>query len=314
MKALALRSFGGPEVLKVEELPRPQPSEDQVLVRVIAAAINPVDAAVRRGMFKQMTGENFPLVGGSDISGVVEKAGAKITQVKPGDAVYAYLSVRNGGGYSEYAIARPNEMARKPQSLTFAEAAAVPLAATTAWEALVDNAHLTSGQTVLIHGGSGGVGSFAVQIAKARGAKVIATASTANQDVLKQLGVDQPIDYTATKFEDVVNDADLVLDCVGRETLTRSYGVVKKGGILVSIAGRPDPAECEKRGIRGTSFMAEPRAEVLNELTALIDAKKIKPVVARTVSLAEAAQAQEEVAARHTRGKVVIRIAEEPTR
>jgi NADPH:quinone reductase-like Zn-dependent oxidoreductase len=143
---------------------------------------------------------------GYDLAGVVEKAGDQVKNFKAGDAVYAYLSVPRGGGYAQYAIAKPEEMSRKPKNIDFEKAAAVPLAATTAWQALVDTAKIESGQTVLIHGGSGGVGSFAVQIAKARGAKVIATASTANQDLLKQLGVDRPIDYTKTKFEDVVKD------------------------------------------------------------------------------------------------------------
>src|SRR6202011_5884841 len=147
--------------------------------------------------------------------------------------------------------AKPEEMSLKPKNIKFEEAAAVPLAATTAWQALVDTAKIDKGQTVLIHGGSGGVGSFAIQIAKARGAKVIATAATQNQDLLKQLGVDQPIDYTTTKFEDVVKDVDVVLNAVRGDTLARSYGVVKKGGIIVSITGQPDPGELEKHGIRG---------------------------------------------------------------
>ena len=213
MKALVIHSFGGPEVLKYEEVPRPEPKDDQVLVRVVAAAVNPVDTAVRQGYLRQRTGEKFPMIIGYDIAGVVEKAGAKVTKLKPGDAVYAYLTLA-GGGYAEYAVASEKEAARKPKALTFEEAAAVPLAGETAWQALIDTAKLQSGQTVLIHGGSGGVGSLAVQIAKARGAKVIATASTANQETLKQLGVDQAIDYTRTKFEEQVKDVDVVLDSV----------------------------------------------------------------------------------------------------
>src|SRR3954470_17463767 len=184
MKALVIHSFGGPEVLKFEEIPRPEPRADQVLVRVVAAAVNPVDTAVRQGYLRQRTGEKFPMIIGYDIAGVVEKAGAKVTKLKPGDAVYAYLTL-SGGGYAEYAVASEKEAVRKPNSLTFEEAAAVPLAGETAWQALIDTGKLESGQTVLIHGGSGGVGSLAVQIAKARGAKVIATASTANQETLK---------------------------------------------------------------------------------------------------------------------------------
>ncbi|PYL69395.1 MAG: NADPH:quinone reductase, partial [Verrucomicrobia bacterium] len=170
-----------------------------------------------------------------NIAGVVEKIGAKIAKFKAGDAVYAYLPIMRGGGYAEFAIAKEGEMALKPKNIDLEKAAAVPLGATTAWQALIDEAKIDKGQTVLIHGGSGGVGHFAIQIAKARGAKVIATASTANQDALKQLGVDQPIDYTTTKVEDVVKDVDVVLNCVRADTLPASYGLVKKGGMIVSI-------------------------------------------------------------------------------
>jgi NADPH:quinone reductase-like Zn-dependent oxidoreductase len=306
MKAVRIHAYGGVDALKYEEAPRPEPKEDELLIRVMAAAVNPVDAAIRRGRI----GGSLPLIPGMDVAGVVEKTGAKIAKFKAGDAVYAYLSFKEQGGYAEFAIAKENEVAAKPKSLSYEQAAAVPLAATTAWQALVDTAKLSAGQTVLIHGGSGGVGSFAIQIAKARGAKVIATASTANQDLLKQLGADQAIDYTTTKFEDVVKDADVVLDAVRGDTLSRSYGVVKKGGIIVSITGRPDKAELEKRGIRGASLMAHPDAQVLEELAKLIEAKKITPVVSQVLPLSEAAKAHEMIATSHTRGKIVLKVAE----
>ena len=230
MKAVVVHEFGGPEVMKYEDVPRPEPKEDEILVRVMAAAVNPVDSYVRQGMLAKHGMDKRPAIIGYDISGVVEKTGANAKKFKAGDKVYSYLSVMRGGGYAEFAVAKESETALKPKNIDFGEAAAVPLAATTAWQSLVDEAKLNVGQTVLIHGGSGGVGSFAIQIAKARGAKVIATASTAHQDLLKQLGVDQAIDYTATKFEDVVKDVDLVLNCVRADALGRSYGVVKKGG------------------------------------------------------------------------------------
>ena len=272
MKAVVLREYGGPEALKLEEVPRPEPKDDEVLVRVIAAAVNPVDAYARQGMLSKRGLDKRPAIIGYDIAGVVEKTGARVTKFKAGDAVYAYLSIMRGGGYAQFAIAKEGEMSLKPKNIDFEKTAAVPLAATTAWQALIDTAKINEGQTVLIHGGSGGVGSFAVQIAKARGAKVIATASSANQDLLKQLGVDQPIDYTTTKFQDVVKDVDVVLNCVRADTLPASYGVVKKGGVIVSITGDPDPAECDKRGIRCSGVMAHPDATVLQELTWLIEA------------------------------------------
>src|SRR5260370_5053156 len=229
IKAIVVHEYGGPEVLKYEDVPRPEPKEDQILVRVIAAGVNPVDDASRSEKYAKFFGITLPFIPGYDIAGVVEKTGAKITKFKAGDQVYAYLELKDGGGYAEYAVATEVEAAPKPKSLSFTEAAGVPVVALTAWQALIDKAKLSAGQTVLIHGGSGGVGSFAIPIAKARGAKEIATASTAHQDLLKQLGVDQAIDYAKTKFEDVAKDVDVVLNSVRADALGRSYALVKQG-------------------------------------------------------------------------------------
>jgi NADPH:quinone reductase-like Zn-dependent oxidoreductase len=310
MKAVIAHEYGAPEVLKFEEVPRPEPKEDEALVRVIASGVNPADPLTLSGKYAREWGTHLPLIPGYDIAGVVEKVGAKITTLKAGDAVYGYPTF--GGGWAEFVTVKEWEVAAKPKSLSFAEAAAVPMCALTAWQALVDTAQLHAGQTILIHGGSGGVGSFAVQIAKARGAKVIATASTANQDLLKQLGADVPIDYTKTKFEDVAKDVDAVLDPVGRETLAGSYGVVKKGGIVISLVARPDPVEIEKRQIRGATVWVQPKAKDLAEIAQLIDAGKIKPVVTQVLPLSEAIAAEQQAATHHTRGKVVLRIADEP--
>jgi len=312
MKAVVIHEYGGPEVLKYEDIPRPEPNDDQLLIRVIAAGVNPVDGMIRSGMFAKEGNRVFPIILGGDVAGVVEKVGSKITKFKAGDPVFAYVSLDNSGGYAQYALVTEREAAPKPKSLTYVEAAAVPVVAMTAWQALVDTAKLSGGQTVLIHGGSGGVGSFAIQIAKARGAKVIATASTANQDFLKQLGADVAIDYTKQKFEDVAKDVDVVLDSIGRNTLARSYAVVKKGGIIVSLVARPKESELEKHGIRGTALNAEPNSGELAEIGRLIDDKKIKVIVSQTFPLSEAMKAQEQVATGHTRGKVVLKVADEP--
>ena len=312
MKAIVVHNYGGPEVLKYEDTRRPEPKEDQILVRVIAAGVNPVDASIRSERGAKFFGITLPFIPGYDIAGVVEKTGAKIAKFKPGDSVYAYLSLKDGGGYAEYAVATEVEAAPKPKSIRFVEAAGVPVVALTAWQALIDTAKLSVGQTVLIHGGSGGVGSFAIQIAKARGAKVIATASTANQDLLKQLGADVAIDYTKQKFEDVAKDVDVVLDSVGKDTLARSYGVVKKGGFIVTLVSRLDQAELDKHGIRGASLGVEPNSNELTEIGKLIDEEKIKVVVSLTFPLAEAMKAQEQVATGHTRGKIVLKVADEP--
>ena len=310
MKAIVMHEYGGPEVLKYEEVPRPEPKDNEVLVRMIATGVNPVDALIRSGKYAKFFGTTLPLVPGYDIAGIVEKTGTKITKLKAGDPIYAY--VMWGGGYADYAVATEGEAAAKPKSITFVEAAGVPLAALTAWQALIDTAKLTAGQTVLIHGGSGGVGSFAIQIAKARGAKVIATASTPNQDLLKQLGSDVAIDYTKTKFEDVAKDVDVVLDSVGKDTLARSYGVVKKGGFIATLVAEPDQAELDKHGIRGAPISVKPNSDELMEITKLIEEKKIKPVVSQVLPLTEAVKAQEQAATHHTRGKIVLKVADEP--
>ena len=310
MKAVVAHEYGAPEVLKFEEVPRPEPKEDEALVRVIASGVNPADPLTLSGKYAREFGTHLPLIPGYDISGIVEKTGPNVTKLKAGDAVYGYPTF--GGGWADYVTVKEWEVAAKPKSLNFGEAASVPMGALTAWQALVDVAKLNAGQTILIHGGSGGVGSFAVQIAKARGAHVIATASTANQDLLKQFGADVAVDYAKTRFEDVAKDVDVVLDPVGKETLTRSYEVVKKGGIVMSLVARPDPVELKKRGIHGAGISVHPDSEDLAEIAQLIDAGKIKPIMTQILPLSEAIAAQQQAATHHTRGKVVLRIADEP--
>ena len=304
MKAIVVHQFGGPEVLKYEDAPRPEPKENEILVRVIAAGVNPVDTYVRSGKFGPPA---LPVIPGRDIAGIVEDTGPGATKFKKGDAVYGNV---NNGGYAEYAVAAEKNIALKPTALDFIQAAAVPVAARTAWNALIETAHLGAGQTVLIQGGSGGVGSFAIQIARVRGAKVYATASTGNQDLLKELGADVAIDYTKQRFEDVVKDVDVVLETAGKETLERSYAAVKKGGFLISIVGPADPAKVQQYGIQAPP-LASAGWSSLPELTKLFDAKKLKVVVTETLPLSEAQKAQEQVGTHHTRGKIVLKVAEE---
>ena len=309
MNAIVAREYGGPEVLKLERISRPQPKEHEMLVRVIASGVNPADPLIVSGRFAKEFGTSLPLTPGYDVAGVVETTGAKVTKFKPGDRVYGYALM--GGGWAEYAVLAEGEAATIPKTLGFVDAAAVPLGALTAWQALVDAAQLSGGQTVFVQGGSGGVGSFGVQLAKARGARVIATASTRNQDLLKQLGADVAIDYTTTKFEEVAKDVDVVLDTVGGDTLKRTYPIVKRGGIICTLRHRPDPAELEQRGIRGVPIAVRPDAEDLTEITALIDAGKIKPVVSQVLPLDRAIEAHKQVATLHTRGKIVLKVADE---
>src|SRR5438046_143358 len=310
MKAVVAHEYGAPEVLKFEEVQRPEPNEDEALVRVVASSVNPADPLTLSGKYAREFGTHLPLIPGYDIAGVVEKTGASVTKLKVGDAVYGYPTF--GGGWADYVTVTESEVAAKPKSLNFVESAAVPMGALTAWQALVDVAKLQPGQTILIHGASGGVGSFAVQIAKSHGARVIATASTANQDLLKQLGADLAIDYTKTKFEDVAKEVDAVLDPVGKDTLARSYGVVRKGGIVMSLVARPDPAELQKHGIRGAAISVHADADDLSEIAQLIDAGKIKPIITEVLPLTDAVKAQQQAATHHTRGKVVLRISDHP--
>ena len=312
MKVIVAHQWGGPEVLKVEDVPLPQPKENEILIKSFAAGVNSFDGTLLSGKYAKVFGTQLPWIPGYDVAGTVEKVGANVKKFKAGDPVYAFISIPNGGGYAEYALAKENQAALKPATLSFAEAAGVPSVALTAWQALVDKANVQTGQTVLIQGASGGVGMFAIPIAKIRGAKVIATASTANQDFLKQLGADVAIDYKTQKFEDIAKDVDVVVDGVGGETLKRSYPIVKKGGILVGLVGRVDQAELDKYGIRGVSLEAGYNGDQLAEIGKLIDAKKIKVVVSETFPLADAAKALAKVDTGHARGKIVLNVRDEP--
>lgn len=312
MKAIVAHQWGGPEVLKVEEMPVPQPKDNEILIKSFAAGVNSFDGTLLTGKYAKAFGTQLPWIPGYDVAGTVEKVGANVKKFKAGDPVYAFISIPNGGGYAEYALAKENQAALKPATLSFAEAAGVPSVALTAWQSLVDKANVQPGQSVLIEGASGGIGIFAIPIAKIRGAKVLATASTANQDFLKQLGADVAIDYKTQKFEDIAKDVDVVVDGVGGETLKRSYPIVKRGGILVSLVGRVDQAELDKYGIRGVSLEAQYNGDQLAEIGKLIDAKKIKVIVSETFPLAEAAKALAKADTGHARGKIVLKVRDEP--
>ena len=312
MKAMVVHEFGGPEVLKLEDVPVPTPKENEMLIKVFAAGVNSFDGLLQSGKYAKIFKMQLPWIPGYDIAGTVEKVGGKVSKFKVGDPVYAFMTIPTGGGYAEYALAKQNQVALKPATISFVEAAGVPSVALTAWQALVDKANLQSGQTVLIHGASGGVGMFAIPIAKIRGAKVFATASTANQDFLKQLGADVAIDYKTQRFEEIAKDIDVVVDGVGGDTLARSYSIVKKGGILVSLVGRVDQARLEKYGIRGVSLEAEYNGDELAQIGKLIDEKKIKVVVSQMFPLVEAIQAQEKANTGHARGKIVLKVRDEP--
>jgi NADPH:quinone reductase-like Zn-dependent oxidoreductase len=311
MKAVRIHKYGGPEVLQYEDAPRPKPQSGEVLIRVHAAGVNPIDWQVREGHLKDVFPHSFPFVPGWDVSGVVEEVGAGVTRFKPGDEVYSVPDLLRDGAYAEYIAVRESELALKPKSLHHVHAAAVPVAALTAWQALFDTGQLEPGQRVLIHAGAGGVGHLAIQLAKWKNAHVVATASTKNQKLLRELGADETIDYTQQRFEDIARKIDIVLDTIGGETQERSFGVLHKGGVLVSLVQPPSEEKANAHGVRAMMFGAQPNGAQLGEIAKLIDAGKVKPTVDRILPLSEARRAHELSKSGHTRGKIVLRVKEE---
>lgn len=308
MKAVRMHKYGGPDVLVHEDVPRPEPAANEVLIRVKAAGVNPVDWKIREGYVQELFGHYLPLIPGCDLSGVVESAGTDVRHLNTGDAVYGYVNLARCGAYADYAIGLESELARKPKTLEFNEAAAIPVGALTSWQALFDIAGLSSGQKVLIHAASGGVGHMAVQLARAKGAVVYGTASAKNADFVRSLGVDEFIDYQTTRFEDVVKDADVVFDTIGDETQERSFKVLKRGGVLVSAVSEPPQQFCEEHGVKGAMVLVQPNSAQLAEINALIEEGKVKPAIADVLPLKDARNAHELSQSGRTRGKIILTI------
>jgi NADPH:quinone reductase-like Zn-dependent oxidoreductase len=308
MKAVRIHSYGGPEVLVYEEVPRPQPEQGEVLVKVEAAGVNPVDWKVREGYLKEILDHSLPLIMGWDVSGVVAATGPGVTRFKAGDEVFSRPDLLRDGTYAEYVVIREDEVAFKPKSVDHLHAATIPLAGLTAWKSLIETAGLKPGQRVLIHGAAGGVGSYAVQLAKWRGAHVIATAAEYNHDYLLDLGADEVVDYRLVHFEDIARDMDAVFDTIGGITQERSWRVLKKDGILVSIVSPPSPEKAATYGVRQSFVFIQPDAAALAELAKLVDAGKLRPYVEKVLPLAEARRAQELSQGGHVRGKIVLKV------
>lgn len=310
MLAVRQDSLGGPEVLRLAEVDRPSPGPTEVLVRVRAAGVNPVDWKVRT---RGGTFGDPPFTVGWDVSGEVAEIGAGVTRFAVGDEVFGMPRFpQAANAYAQYVTSPSRHLARKPAGLDHVHAAALPLAALTAWQALVDTAQLTEGQRVLVHAAAGGVGHLAVQIAKARGAYVFGTARAAKHELLRELGVDEPIDYTAYDFVQVAKDVDVVLDTVGGDYEQRSLHTLRPGGILVGILNAGSAAETAARaqalGVRGTGMLVEPDHTGLEEVAALIEAGRLRPLVAATFPLAEAAKAHELGETGQTTGKIVLTV------
>jgi NADPH:quinone reductase-like Zn-dependent oxidoreductase len=314
MKAVRIHAYGGPEVLRHEDAPVPEPRQGDVLVRVHAAGVNPVDWKARQGYLRQMIDYPLPMIPGWDVAGVVERLGPGAQGFAVGDEVFARPDLSRDGAYAEYLAVRATELARKPRTLDFVQSAAVPLAALTAWQALFEapapfvSAAVQRGQTVLVHAGAGGVGTFAIQLAKWRGARVVTTASGKNAAFLRDLGADEVVDYAKTRFEDAVRGVDAVFDTVGGETQARSWKVLKPGGVQVSIVGRPSEEEAKAHGARAAYVFVQPDAAQLAEIARLLDAGTLKAIVSEVLPLAEARRAHELSQAGHVRGKLVLRV------
>ncbi|MFO1372316.1 MAG: NADP-dependent oxidoreductase [Candidatus Competibacteraceae bacterium] len=311
MKAVRIHAYGGPDVLHYEEnVPLPPLNSDDILIRVQAAAVNPVDWKIREGYLRKVLNHHLPLILGWDVAGEVVEIGADVVEFKVGDAVYARPNIERDGSYAEYIAVKASDAAHKPVTLDSKHAAAVPLAALTAWQSLVEAAQLSAGQTVLIHAAAGGVGSFAVQLAKAKGARVIATASAINAGLVTELGADEFIDYTKIHFEAAVKDVDVVFDTVGGDTQERSWRVLKPGGILVSVINPPSAASAAAHSARKAFVFIQPSGAQLTAIARLIDEGQMKPIIHTLLPLSEVRQAHAISQGGHARGKIVLNIAD----
>jgi NADPH:quinone reductase-like Zn-dependent oxidoreductase len=307
MQATRLHEYGPPDVLVVDQVPRPEPKEREVLVRVQAAGVNPIDWKLRAGYLKEFMPVELPYTPGFDLAGTVESVGPGVTGFTPGEAVFG----RGSGTYAEYAVAPSTALTPKPDNITFDEAATIAIGGVTAWVGLFDAADLQSGQRLLVQGAAGGTGSFAVQFAHWKSAYVIATASSGNIEFVRALGADEVIDYTTTSVEETASGVDVVLDTVGGEVMDRSWSALKPNGILVEVAGMPNEDAARQHGVRTSGVQAPPDISgILRQIADLIQSGTIRTEVGAVFPLDKAAQAQERSETGHGRGRIVLHIAD----
>jgi NADPH:quinone reductase-like Zn-dependent oxidoreductase len=309
MKTVRIHEYGNADVLHLEEIPVPQIASDELLIKIHAASVNPVDWMVREGYLKDMHLHKLPLTLGQDFSGTVEKVGSSVTEFKIGDKVFGRPSLEKDGSYAEFIEVKATEVALMPKTITYDEAATLPVAGTTAWETLINRAKIKNGQRVLILGSSGGVGSLAVQIARNKECYVIGTTSNANIDFVKSLGADEVIDYKSQDFSQQLSDIDVVLDTVGGENQEKAFKVMKRGGVLVSTVSKPNQKIADQYGVRCENVSVGPNAHILNELRTLIEMGQIHPVIDKVYRLEDAKQAQNYSQSGKARGKIVLEIA-----
>jgi len=308
MEAIEISRYGPPDVIQLVDMPCPEPGTGQLRVRVIAAGVGPWDALIREG--QSGIPQTLPLILGSDIAGVVDAIGAGVSGFNLGDEVYGLTNGTFTGGYAEYALASAASMARKPRSLTFIEAAGAPVVSVTAWQMLLDYAHAAAGQRVLILGGAGNVGAYAVQLARNAGLEVLATAAANDFDYVRGLGATTVMDYRQIRFEEMARTVDIVIDSIGGETRERSVAAVKSGGIVVSVVSPPMPSEiAAMAGVRSAFFFVDVTTSRLNAIAELFDGKKLVPQVGTVLPLADARVAHQMLAgAPHKRGKITLRV------
>jgi len=306
MKAATINDYGS--AIELAEVKKPSLTPDSVIIEVHAASLNPIDNILRAGYMKDLLPLTFPHVMGYDVSGVVVEVGQDVDNVAIGDAVIARPNQEDAGAIAEFARVKASELAIKPTSLSHTDAASIPLAGLTAWQALITRGNLEKGQKVLIHAGSGGVGTYAIQIAKHVGAYVATTTSSKNADLVKSLGADVVIDYKTQKFQEELSDYDLVFDMLGGDSVTESFKVLKKGGTQISIKGEDTDDLASKYGVRFEVFFMSPDGGMLTELANLIDAGSIKPVIDSVFPLDQVAQAYDRLATGRAVGKIVVDI------
>jgi NADPH:quinone reductase-like Zn-dependent oxidoreductase len=309
MKAVIINNYGNPEVLQYLDAEIPVIQPDEVLVQVYYAGVSPFDAHIRAGWFQKSPEYKLPIILGWELSGVVVAIGDKVKKFKVGDPVFAHPSVyRNGGAYAEFVAVKEHEVALKPHAVNHEQAAAVSMNALTAWQALFDVAKLAEGQTVLIHAAAGGVGHLAVQLAKWKGAKVIGTGSARNCQFLMNLGVDQFIDHTTEHFEECIKEVDVVLDTIGGETLTKSFSITKKNGILVSLVDFDLIKQASAFGVKGANVIVEPNPEQLYRIGELMVTGKLHAHIAQIFPLNKAQEAHRLIDSGHVKGKILLKI------
>ncbi len=308
MKAIRIHAYGGHEQMLLEDAPIPSCGANDVLVRVVAAGINPIDWKIRAGAMAQAVPKSFPITLGCDAAGVVSAVGGAATGFKTGDEVFFYAEFARGGSYAEYVAVDASQVAQKPRTVPFAAAAALPTPGQAAWTALMDTAKVESGMRVLIHGGAGALGSVAVQLAKTQGLYVLATASGEGVELVKSLGADEVIDYRQQRFQDVVKHVDVVLDTLGGPTQDASWATLKPGGILVATAMPPSAERAAAAGVRAAFVFTPPRGAVLAQLAQRVDAGLLRLLVGQEFALADAAQAHRLGESGQARGKMILHV------